>query len=106
MSKKNMREDRKKLLKQEKETARRKHLSRGLPRLNIRFVTRREQLRKENEDSVISLKCAIARKNFKTRLEQDEKEYLIHTWSAATIPVELCYTEVKQPYSLDKISIN
>ncbi len=41
----------------------------------------------------------LARKHFKSILLDEEKEYLMYTWTATTIPVELCYTEIKQPYS-------
>lgn len=42
----------------------------------------------------------LARKQFKGILQEAEKEYLIHTWADTTIPVELCYSEVRQPYTL------
>ena len=43
----------------------------------------------------------LARKQFKGILLEAEKEYLMYTWVDTTIPVELCYSEVKQPYGLD-----
>ena len=42
----------------------------------------------------------IARKHFKGVLQEAEKEYLMYTWADTTIPVELCYSEVRQPYPL------
>lgn len=42
----------------------------------------------------------LARKQFKGILLEAEKEYLVHTWADTTIPVELCYSEVRQPYTL------
>lgn len=46
----------------------------------------------------------IARKHFKGTLLEAEKEYLIYTWADTSIPVELCYSEVRQPYPLSTTS--
>lgn len=46
----------------------------------------------------------LARKQFKGILTEAEKEYLVHTWADTTIPVELCYSEVRQPYTLNTIT--
>lgn len=42
----------------------------------------------------------LARKHFKGILQDAEKEYLLYAWANTSIPVELCYTEVKQPYTI------
>ena len=42
----------------------------------------------------------LAKRHFKVKLQEAEKEYLMYAWVDTSIPVELCYSEVKQPYSL------
>lgn len=46
----------------------------------------------------------LAKKYFKGLLQEVEKEYLMYTWVGTSIPVELCYSEVKQPYTIDSFA--
>ena len=47
----------------------------------------------------------LARKHFKSMLLEAEKEYLMYTWADTSIPLELCYSEVKQPYTFETVSL-
>lgn len=45
----------------------------------------------------------FARKHFKTILLEKEKEYLVYVWADTSIPVEICFNELKNSNSMTSV---